>query len=142
MMGELVRVLFIVFAFGVSIWLMNQSPAPTVAPPTAAEICQQFPELTGDRCRDISSGVVWRGMTDDMATLAWGVPDRVERSFGPWGVHERWIYEKSVRDRLTYQSHDGGEGADATVFLEPRTSRFLFFENRVLTHWQDWTPSS
>ena len=52
---------------------------------------------------------VRRGMTAEQATLAWGKPEHVNKTVGPWGVHEQWVY------------HSGA---------------YLYFENGVLTSWQ------
>jgi hypothetical protein len=45
------------------------------------------------------------GMTAEQATLAWGKPNRVNRTVGRWGVHEQWIYGSTYlyfdNDRLT-----------------------------------------
>jgi hypothetical protein len=52
---------------------------------------------------------IWLGMTDDMARLSWGKPSDINRSVGSWGVHEQWIYGNT----------------------------YLYFENGILTSWQD-----
>lgn len=137
MLGDLVRTLFIAGVIALSVWMMMQPPKLPYAPPPATQICHQFPGITDDQCQDIAAGRVWLGMTDDMALVAWGTPHRVERSFGPWGVHERWIYEKSLHERVNYLDADR-----SSVHIEPSSSRFLYLENRVLTHWRDWEPSS
>ena len=49
------------------------------------------------------------GMTAEQATLAWGKPNRVNRTVGSWGVHEQWIYG----------------------------STYLYFDNDKLTSYQD-----
>ena len=137
MLGELVRTLFIAGIIALSVWMMMQPPKLPYAPPSASQICERFPGLSVDQCQDVAAGLVWLGMTDDMALVAWGTPDRVQRSFGPWGVHERWIYEKSLRQRVNYLDEER-----SSVHIEPSSTRYLFFENRVLTQWQDWRPSS
>ncbi len=52
---------------------------------------------------------IWIGMTSDMAIESCGNPQNNNRSVGSWGVHEQWVY----------------------------TSRYLYFENGILTSWQD-----
>ena len=37
-------------------------------------------------------GYYWIGMTDSMARVSLGNPDDINRSVGPWGVHEQWVY--------------------------------------------------
>lgn len=59
----------------------------------------------------ISEGKIWIGMTDKMARESWGDPDENNRSVGSWGVHEQWIYE--------------------------RYNTYVYFENGILTSWQD-----
>lgn len=33
------------------------------------------------------------GMNQKQVILSWGNPDKVNKSVGPWGVHEQWVYE-------------------------------------------------
>ena len=54
---------------------------------------------------------IWLGMTDEMARLSKGSPDKINRSVGPWGVHEQWVYDFE--------------------------DMYLYFENGILTSWQD-----
>jgi hypothetical protein len=52
---------------------------------------------------------IWLGMTSAMALESWGKPSDINRSVGSWGVHEQWIYGDT----------------------------YLYFEDGVLTSWQD-----
>jgi hypothetical protein len=66
------------------------------------------------RCQDaIKVGKVTLRMTKDQILRLCGSPDDVNRSVGEWGVHEQWIYTMSY------------------------SSIYLYFENGVLTSWQD-----
>lgn len=49
------------------------------------------------------------GMTDKQVLASWGRPSDINRTVGPWGVHEQWVYSGS----------------------------YLYFENGSLTSWQD-----
>jgi hypothetical protein len=49
------------------------------------------------------------GMNKDMVLMSWGYPDEINRDVGKWGVHEQWIYGDN----------------------------YLYFENGILTSWQD-----
>ena len=49
------------------------------------------------------------GMTAEQVRLAWGKPRRINRSVGVWGTHEQWVYG----------------------------STYLYFENDILTSFQD-----
>ncbi len=49
------------------------------------------------------------GMTRDEAKLSWGEPKDINRTVGPWGVHEQWVYG----------------------------STYLYFKNGILTSFQD-----
>ena len=51
------------------------------------------------------------GMTKEMVIDSWGRPDDINRTVGSWGVHEQWVYE--------------------------RNKTYLYFENGILTSWQD-----
>jgi endonuclease YncB( thermonuclease family)/uncharacterized protein YgiM (DUF1202 family) len=54
------------------------------------------------------------GMSQEMVLASWGQPDDINKSVGSFGVHEQWIY------------------GDYTT-----TQYFLYFENGVLTSWQE-----
>jgi len=49
------------------------------------------------------------GMTREQAESKFGLPMDVNRSVGSWGVHEQWVYNRT----------------------------YLYFENGILTSWQD-----
>ena len=57
----------------------------------------------------VSAGVIGLGMTCEQVKLSWGPPDDVHRTVGSWGVHEQWVYR----------------------------SQYIYFENGVVTSWQD-----
>lgn len=52
------------------------------------------------------------GLTTNQVLLKFGFPDKTNRTVGRWGVHEQWMYERY-----------GGS--------------YLYFENGVLTGWQN-----
>jgi hypothetical protein len=41
---------------------------------------------------NIASGKIWLGMTTKMALDSWGIPYRVTRNIGNWGIQEQWTY--------------------------------------------------
>lgn len=49
------------------------------------------------------------GMSKEAVILSWGKPDDIHKTVGSWGVHEQWIYG----------------------------SQYVYFENGILTSWQD-----
>jgi hypothetical protein len=49
------------------------------------------------------------GMTKEQVIASWGSPKDKNRSVGSWGVHEQWVYH----------------------------STYLYFENGILTSYQD-----
>lgn len=53
---------------------------------------------------------IWIGMTDEMAQESWGRPKDINRTTSSLGVHEQWVYPNS---------------------------KYLYFEDGVLTSWQD-----
>jgi len=90
--------------------------AVAIAPPSPvmmsiAEIGEQFPQLSDERCQNIADGYIWLGMTDEMARISMGAPRSVNSSVGSWGRHEQWVY---------------GEYGYA----------YLYFENGYLASWQ------
>lgn len=58
---------------------------------------------------DIRTRQIRIGITPCLALASWGRPERVNRSVGSFGVHEQWVYP----------------------------SAYLYFEDQVLTSWQD-----
>jgi len=62
----------------------------------------------------ILAGRIALGMTKKMAIASWGEPDGINRTVGLFGVHEQWTY-------------DGGS----------QNTKYLYFENGILTSWQD-----
>jgi hypothetical protein len=66
-------------------------------------------EAADERERKIKSGYIFMGMTRDEARRAWGSPRDINRTVFSGGVHEQWVY--------------GDE--------------YLYFEDGVLTSWQD-----
>lgn len=77
---------------------------------------QQFinanPELFAKTIELILAGKIAMGMTTEQVRASWGVPYRRNRSVGSWGVHEQWVYG-------SYTGH------------------YLYFEEGILTSWQD-----
>lgn len=49
------------------------------------------------------------GMTKDDVVASWGKPEDIHRTVGSWGLNEQWVY----------------------------SNRYLYFENGILTSWQD-----
>lgn len=57
----------------------------------------------------LKKGYVWLGMTKEMAIISLGLPDKINRSVGSWGINEQWVYK----------------------------SRYYYFENGKMTSYQD-----
>jgi len=57
----------------------------------------------------ITDGKIWIGMTSKMAKESWGEPDDINRTVNQYNTHEQWVYG----------------------------SNYLYFENGILTSWQD-----
>ena len=57
----------------------------------------------------ILEGHVWIGMTKEMARESWGRPEKVNRTVNAYVVNEQWVY----------------------------SNNYLYFENGILTSWQD-----
>jgi hypothetical protein len=75
-----------------------------------AELEKELTALFGNKIAvQILDGLVWIGMTTDMAKLSWGRPLTINSTIGSWGVREQWVY-------------GGGE--------------YLYFDNGKLTTWQ------
>ena len=61
----------------------------------------------------ILNGQIMLGMSKEMLIASWGQPSDINKSVGNYGVHEQWVY-------------------DYTHF-----QYFVYFENGVLTSWQE-----
>lgn len=72
---------------------------------------QRFPDWPDAICANVAAREITLGMTAEVVRASWGRPSDINRSVGSWGVHEQWVY------RLP--------------------SRYLYFENGILTSWQD-----
>lgn len=70
------------------------------------------PELPAKTVEYILAGKIVIGMTKEQVEASWGQPRDVNRTVGSWGVHEQWIY-----------------GSYAGCYL--------YFEEGILTSWQD-----
>ncbi len=57
----------------------------------------------------ILEGKISLGMTPDQVRASWGPPNDINETVGAWGVHAQWVYG----------------------------SQYVYFENDVLTSWQN-----
>jgi hypothetical protein len=57
----------------------------------------------------IMSKLIWIGMTKEMARESWGEPKDIHRTVTASSIHEQWVY----------------------------SGEYLYFENGILTSWQD-----
>jgi len=83
-----------------------------------AAYVEKHPEITEQTKQDILSGSIRLGMTTKEVNASWGLPRKIKRSVYTWGIHEQWIYGTSVHDSS----------------LDPT---YLYFEDDILTGWQD-----
>ena len=44
---------------------------------------------------ELKKGMIWIGMSKEMAIIALGYPLNTNNSVGSWGVHEQWVYNSS-----------------------------------------------
>ncbi len=65
----------------------------------------------------ISAENILLGMTKEQARAKFGHPNDINRSVGHWGVHEQWVYKN--------------------MMAEPGDVCYLYFENGILTSWQN-----
>jgi hypothetical protein len=72
---------------------------------------KRFPVWTDAQCSLVAAGKIVLGMPKEQARFSWGEPDDINRTVGSWGVHEQWVYSD--------------------------TGTYLYFENGILTSWQD-----
>lgn len=67
-----------------------------------------------------NTGVAVLGMTKEQVIAAKGEPNDKNYTVGSWGTHEQWMYGGYCRVTKTYVS-----------------ASYLYFENGILTAWQD-----
>ena len=77
---------------------------------------EENPKLSDDIKRCILNKKIRIGMTKEQVLLSWGRPCEygscINKTVGAWGVHEQWVYSSPY-------------------------GPYLYFENGVLTSWQD-----
>jgi len=89
-------------------------------------------------CKDglrIFHNEIWIGMSTEQARIVRGNPESTNRGVGQWGVHEQWVYPQ-------YEVAEAG--VLAWGHLPPKRhvqwsgkTTYLYFENDVLTSWQE-----
>ena len=52
----------------------------------------------------INEQKIMMGMTMDQAAAAWGEPNDINNSTGPWGTHVQWVYGKSHHSYLYFKN--------------------------------------
>jgi hypothetical protein len=50
----------------------------------------------------VASGMVWKGMTEEMLRDSWGEPDKIDSNKQPYGIFNQWYYGE-----VTYFFRDG-----------------------------------
>lgn len=82
------------------------------------EYFENNPNLSPEIKEKILKGIISTGMTKDQVLASWQEPDRKNRSVYSNSVREQWIYDRYSPDKGAY-------------------SEYLYFDNGVLTGWQD-----
>ncbi|MEJ6952087.1 hypothetical protein [Natronospora cellulosivora (SeqCode)] len=82
-------------------------------PKTRMEYIDQNPELSGEIKSKFIKGYIWIGMTDEMARIVLGQPNDINRTVTAFRVREQWVYG-DVSNR-----------------------KYYYFENGILTSWQN-----
>lgn len=75
---------------------------------------EKYPDWLEEMWDKIRRNELWLGMTKEQVIVTMYDTDKKNRSIGPWGVKEQWIY-----------------------FVTPNKNIYLYFENDELTSWQD-----
>lgn len=75
---------------------------------------ESHPNLDSQIKKCILNNEVKLGMIREQVLASWGKPDDINRSVGSWGIHEQWIYQRG-----------------------DYSAQYLYFENGILTSWQD-----
>lgn len=88
-------------------------PEPTYKEKQIEKYLQRNPQISESFKSAIRAEMLELGMDREMVEYAWGKPNEKNRSVGSWGIHEQWVYEKDGK------------------------YRFAYFENGILTGWQE-----
>jgi len=78
-----------------------------------AELFSRHPEWDEQTKEEMLTGVIKIGMTKELVVLRWGKPSDINRTVTSNRVREQWVY---------------GYGS---------SRKYLYFENGILTTWQD-----
>jgi len=81
------------------------------------ELIRRNPLWSTDTKSEILYGLISLGMTEKQVLASRGNPSKRNRSVGSCGVHEQWVYREHSYFGDTY--------------------KYIYFENGILTSWQD-----
>ncbi len=84
---------------------------------------RDHPNLDSETKSAILNGKIFIGMTADQVRASWGAAHDVNRTVGSWGIHEQWVYG--------YNKYYG------SGFIGFVATHYLYFEDGILTSWQD-----
>jgi hypothetical protein len=76
---------------------------------------RRFPKWTDTECVLVATEQVALGMTPQIARASWGNPSDIIHSVDSWGTREQWVYRSALSNIST---------------------KYLYFENGILTSWQ------
>lgn len=92
--------------------LFLQSCTGMMASQRRERYVDEHPWINEETREAILAGEIMIGMLRSQVIASWGHPDDINRSIGSWGRHEQWVYGQT-------------------------TAVYLYFEDGILTSWQD-----
>ena len=125
--------LFLIGCASVSTWLSEQDTPPITAWNKAKkDYLETHPEISSEMRVAIEQGDVLLGMTSAQVVACRGKPQKINKTTGSYGVHERWVMV--IRWRGSYNS----KGLDNSKELatKAKTYAYIYLENGIVTSWQ------
>ena len=89
-----------------------------------ANYLKKYPETSSSLRQSILNGSLVIGMTQEQVLVALGKPEDINKTVTPYGTTEQWVYTYYLDRRQR-------------VDLDRTKSKYVYFENGVLTSWQE-----
>ena len=101
-----------IFLIGI-IWFFLMGCVAAINAQRREQYILNHPELSANMKRTIAVGTIMIGMTKEQVIASWGRPRDINRTVTRYSTREQWVY---------------GEFPYST---------YIYFENNILTSWQD-----
>ena len=122
--------LFLIGCASLSTWLSEQDTPPITAWNKAKkDYLETHPEISSEMRVAIEQGDVLLGMTSAQVVACRGKPQKINKTTGSYGVHERWVMV------IRWHSHTGLTIPKGLV-KKAKKYAYVYFENGIVTSWE------